>query len=362
MDVFVEMWEQICAFFLLNVLEPIVHIGWRDVVDIVVLAFLLYELFRFAKNRRAGRVMIGLCFVIFICIVINLLALPSLSYISGLFAAAAFFCIVVIFQPEIRDALERIGNSNLLKPGSDSLPRKHYPLAKKTAEEIVDAVYHMSEKKTGALIVFEGLTKLGDYVQTGKIVDARVTSDLIQNIFYDKAPLHDGSVVIRDMRIWAASCVLPSANGNINFGRMGTRHRAAVGVTEVSDALALIVSEETGVVSVAQDGKLLRDVDRETLYDVLMTYLAGRLYLRKKHGVHVDHFENLPLYNRRDEETEDMLAMGQMSIAEEAPIEEENTIEETVSEQLPELHREEVPLPTEEEGRKEEETEEDKEL
>ncbi|MBQ9797538.1 MAG: diadenylate cyclase CdaA [Clostridia bacterium] len=360
MDIFVEMWEQICAFFLLNVLEPIVHIGWRDVLDIVVLAFLLYELFRFAKNRRAGRVMIGLCFVIFICIVINLLALPSLSYITGLFAAAAFFCIVVIFQPEIRDALERIGNSNLLKPGSDSLPRKHYPLAKKTAEEIVDAVYHMSEKKTGALIVFEGLTKLGDYIQTGKIVDARVTSDLIQNIFYDKAPLHDGSVVIRDMRIWAASCVLPSANGNINFGRMGTRHRAAVGVTEVSDALALIVSEETGVVSVAQDGKLLRDVDRETLYDVLMTYLAGRLYLRKKHGVHVDHFENLPLYNRRDEETEDMLAMGQMTIAEETPIEEVVT-EETVAEQTSEQPSEETLLPTEDDV-KEEEAEKDKEL
>jgi len=240
------------------------------------------------------------------------------------------------------------------------LPRKHYPLAKKTAEEIVDAVYHMSEKKTGALIVFEGLTKLGDYIQTGKIVDARVTSDLIQNIFYDKAPLHDGSVVIRDMRIWAASCVLPSANGNINFGRMGTRHRAAVGVTEVSDALALIVSEETGVVSVAQDGKLLRDVDRETLYDVLMTYLAGRLYLRKKHGVHVDHFENLPLYNRRDEETEDMLAMGQMTIAEETSIEEVVT-EETVAEQTSEQPSEETLLPTEDDV-KEEEAEKDKEL
>ena len=161
----------------------------------------------------------------------------------------------------------------------------------------------MSETKTGLLIVMEGLTKLGDYIQTGEVIDARVTSHLLQNIFYDKAPLHDGALVIRNMRIWAASCVLPSSSGELDFGTMGTRHRAAVGVTEVSDALVVIVSEETGVVSLAQDGKLLRNVDPETLYDVLMTYLAGRLYLRTKRGVHVNPFDRVPLYHRQEEET-----------------------------------------------------------
>ena len=113
-------------------------------------------------------------------------------------------------------------------------------------------------------------------------MDARVTSHLLQNIFYDKAPLHDGAVIIRDMRIYAASCVLPSTASDMDFGSMGTRHRAAVGVSEVSDALVVVVSEQTGIVSVAQDGKLLRGVDRKTLTDILMTYLAGNRYLRTK--------------------------------------------------------------------------------
>lgn len=285
-----------------HVADPLKNIGWRDVVDILLLALLLYTVYRFVRNRRAGRVMIGLLVVVFCGIIVQLLELEALTYITRLFAAAAFFCVVVIFHPEIRDGLERIGNANFLNPGSDSLPRKHYALAKSVADEVVDAVTNMSEKKVGALIIFEGLTGLKDYTASGKIVDARVTSHLLQNIFFDKAPLHDGATIIRNMRIWAASCVLPSTRGKLDFGSMGTRHRAAVGVTEVSDALALMVSEETGMVSVAQDGKLLRGVDPETLRDILMTYLAGRLYLRQKRGVHVDHFDGVPTLKKYDTE------------------------------------------------------------
>lgn len=312
-----EIWARISSFFTQYVVQPIVNMNARDIIDVLLLALILYELFRFAQNRRAGRVMIGLLIVIFGLMLVQLFKFPALSYISGLFAAASFFCIVVIFQPEIRDALERIGNSTVLNPRSDTLPRKHLPLAKSTSEELTEAVFEMAEKRVGVLIVMEGLTKLGDYIQTGKIIDARVTSHLLQNIFYDKAPLHDGALLIRDMRIWAASCVLPSSNGDLDFGSMGTRHRAAVGVTEVSDALVIIVSEETGIVSLAQDGKLLRDVDRETLYDVLMTYFAGRLYLRTKRGVHVNPFDRVPPYRRHSEEKSDLQDMGQISIAEE---------------------------------------------
>lgn len=331
MNFWAEIWAHICNFFMQYVATPIVNMNARDIIDVLLLAFVLYELFRFAQNRRAGRVMIGLLIVIFALMLVQFFRLPALTYISKLFAAASFFCIVVIFQPEIRDALERIGNSTVLNPRSETLPRKHLPLAKFTAEEITDAIFEMSEKRVGVLIVMEGLTKLGDYIQTGKIIDARVTSHLLKNIFYDKAPLHDGALVIRDMRIWAASCVLPSSNGELDFGSMGTRHRAAVGVTEVSDALVIIVSEETGVVSLAQDGKLLRNVDKETLYDVLMTYLAGRLYLRKKRGVHVNPFDRVPLYHRQSEETNDLADMGQISITEEenvSPIQEEHVIVE----------------------------------
>lgn len=331
MNFWSEIWARICDFFMQYVAQPIINMGARDIIDVLLLALVLYELFRFAQNRRAGRVTIGLLIVIFVLTLVKLFNFPALSYISDLFTSAAFFCIVVIYQPEIRDALERIGNSTFLNPRSDTLPRKHLPLAKATAEEITDAVFQMSEKRVGALIVLEGLTKLGDYIQTGKIVDARVTSHLLQNIFYDKAPLHDGALLIRDMRIWAASCVLPSSNGDLDFDSMGTRHRAAVGVTEVSDALVIIVSEETGVVSLAQDGKLLRNVDSETLYDVLMTYFAGRLYTRTKRGVHVNPFDRVPLYHRQSEETIDLMDMGQISIVEEenvsVPADEAATVE-----------------------------------
>ena len=329
MNFWSDIWARICSFFMRYVAEPIVNMNARDIIDVLLLALVLYELFRFAQNRRAGRVTIGLLVIIFAMMMVQFLGLPALTYISQLFGAAVFFCIVVIYQPEIRDALERIGNSTFLNPRSDTLPRKHLPLAKSASEEITDAVFAMAEKRVGALIVMEGLTKLGDYIQTGKIVDARVTSHLLQTIFFDKAPLHDGAVVIRDMRIWAASCVLPSSNGELDFGNMGTRHRAAVGVTEVSDALVIIVSEETGAVSLAQDGKLLRHVDEETLYDVLMTYFAGRLYLRTKRGVHVNPFDRVPLYHRQTEETSDLMDMGQISITEEenaAPTGEEATV------------------------------------
>lgn len=298
MDGILYIRDQAWNWFMQYVIGPMTHIGWLDIVDILLLATLLYAVYRFTRNRRAGRVTIGLLLVILVGAIVRALELKTLAYITDLFSVATFFCIVVIYQPEIRDALERIGNFKFLNPGSDSLPKKHYALAKSVADEVVDAVEKMSESKTGALIVFEGLTKLGDHMGSGKIVDARVTSHLLQNIFYDKAPLHDGALIIRNMRIHSASCVLPSTKGDLDFGRMGTRHRAAVGVTEVSDALALMVSEETGMVSVAQDGKLLRGVDPDTLRDILMTYLAGRLYLRVKRGVHVDHFDGVPTLRR----------------------------------------------------------------
>ena len=283
MNFFANIWKQICDFFAKYVVDPFVKIGVKDVVDILLLAVVLYGVYRFFRDRRAGRVMLGLTFVVVASVVVSAVQIPALSYIVRLFAAAAFFCIVVIFQPEFRDALESLGNWTLLTPNSNSISRKRMGVAKAVVEETVDAVSKMSEKNTGALIVFEGLTKLGDYVRTGHIVDAQVSSKLMRNIFFNHSPLHDGAMIIRDMRIYAASCVLPSSTRQIaDFGNLGTRHRAAVGVTEVSDALVVVVSEQTGAVSVAQNGKLLRHVDSKTLYDILMTYIAGNAYLRHK--------------------------------------------------------------------------------
>ena len=282
MGALVAFWDSFLSFFDRYVLKAFEKIKWIDVCDILILAFLLFCVYRFSRTRRAGRVLLGLVVVVIGSVAAVALELPALTYIVKLFASSAFFCFVLIFQPEIRDALERIGNSKMINPTSDTLPKRQLPAAKRVAEETVDAVFQMSNRYTGALIVFEGLTPVGDFAESGKPVDAMVTSHLLQNIFHDKAPLHDGALIIRDMRIWRASCVLPTTHSAVNFENMGTRHRAAVGLTEVSDALVVVVSEESGIVSVAQDGKLIRNVDRAALMDILMTYMAGSLYLRRK--------------------------------------------------------------------------------
>ena len=295
MDFFSNVWNLIYDFTMQYVVEPISKIGVRDAIDILLLTVLLFELYRFFHKRRAGRVVIGLAAAVVASALAVYFNLMALTYVVRLFASVAFFCAVVIFQPEFRDAFEHIGNLTVLNPRSNTLSKKKLGLANEVADETVDAVVSMAQSRTGALIVFEGLTQLGDYTHTGCELDARVSSKLLQNIFYNGSPLHDGALIIRKMRIYAANCVLPSSTRkNINFGLMGTRHRAAVGVTEVSDALVIVVSEQTGRISVAQNGKLIRDLDRKSLKDILMTYMAGNAYLRQKRAdMHKDYLEML---------------------------------------------------------------------
>ncbi len=295
MDFLEKIWGNICAFVREYVAEPFLHIQVKDIFDILLLAVVFYQIYRFFRHRRAGRVLVGLCAVVIASVIVSMCGLTALGEVIRLVGAAAFFCIIVIFQPEIRDALERLGNLTVFTPGSNTISRKKLGHAQAVVSETVDAVMEMSKNKTGALIVFEGLTGLEEYVQTGTAIDAEISSKLLQNIFYSPAPLHDGAMVIRGMRILAASCVLPSSTRkNIDFGNMGTRHRAAVGITEVSDALVIVISEQTGTVSVAQDGKLIRKLDAKTLTDVLMTYLAGNAYLRiKKANMRKEYLEML---------------------------------------------------------------------
>ncbi len=282
MEVLKTTWDCICGWFLRFVWAPIKQMDIIDIIDILALAVILYVLYRFFRTRRAGRVLIGLTAVVILSVLVLLLKLPALTYIVRLFSSALFFCVIVIFQPEIRDALESFGNLTFLNPTSNHLSRRRMAIARNLVDETVDAVYEMSASHTGGLIVFEGLTKLGDCIQTGKPLDASVTSKLIQNIFFDKAPLHDGALIIRNMRICAASCVLPATRGQMDFKNMGTRHRAAVGVTEISDALVVVISEQTGTVSVAQNGMLKTDVDKKSLQDALMLYIAGKTYTKQK--------------------------------------------------------------------------------
>ncbi len=291
MEFLTKIWSWICKFTEDCIVEPIANIGVKDIVDILLLAVLIYALYKFFRKRRAGRMLMGLVVVTVAAILSTLIGFPALSYLSRLFAGAAFFCAIVIFQPEFRDTLEHIGNFSFLNLGRNGLSKKKYNQVKETVDDVADAVFSMADSHTGALIVFEGLTKLGEIVQTGKPIDARLTSHLLLNVFYDKTPLHDGAMIVRDMRILAASCVLPSSKGKLDFGSMGTRHRAAVGVTEVSDALVIVVSEETGIVSVAQNRKLLRGIQKDDLKDILLTFVAGNTHLRAKRAAAHERFQ-----------------------------------------------------------------------
>lgn len=302
MDFLNNIWSWICSFTTKYIAEPFSMIGIKDILDILLLSFLIYSLYKFFRKRRAGKMLAGLVVIVVASLLVDLIGFPALSYLVKIFSAAAFFCVIVIFQPEFRDTLEHIGNLSFLNLGKNNLSRKHLNTAIAVTDEVVDAVMKMSTSHTGCLIVFEGLTKLGDFVQTGKHVDAALTSHMLQNIFFDKAPLHDGALIVRDMRILAAGCVLPPARSKIDFDGMGTRHRAAVGVTEVSDALVIIVSEQTGRISVAQNRKLIRGLDEESLKDILLTYIAGNTYLHAKRVAAEERFQSVI-----DERLQDMV-------------------------------------------------------
>ncbi len=240
------------------------HISWTDVLDILILAYLLYRIIFWLKDSRARTLLNGIGFVFVFLIVAYFLRLNTLLWIAQNLISVFLLAIIVLFQPEIRRALDQLGRkkwfSKLLGPSEDV--RR---LNDKTIFEIVKTASELSKAKTGALIVFEHDTPLGEYEETGISIDAEVSKALLINIFEKNTPLHDGAVIIRNNRIVAATCYLPlTDNGNINKA-LGTRHRAGLGISEVSDSMTLIVSEETGGIAIAQNGVLYRDLDEEGL-------------------------------------------------------------------------------------------------
>ncbi len=240
------------------------HISWTDVLDILILAYLLYRIIFWLKDSRARTLLNGIGFVFVFLIVAYFLRLNTLLWIAQNLISVFLLAIIVLFQPEIRRALDQLGRkkwfSKLFGPSEDV--RR---LNDKTIFEIVKTASELSKAKTGALIVFEHDTPLGEYEETGISIDAEVSKALLINIFEKNTPLHDGAVIIRNNRIVAATCYLPlTDNGNINKA-LGTRHRAGLGISEVSDSMTLIVSEETGGIAIAQNGVLYRDLDEEGL-------------------------------------------------------------------------------------------------
>lgn len=246
-----------------------VFIGFRliDVLDIVIVAYLVYKILGFIQETRAQQLVRGLVVLGIVFFLSDFLNLYLLNWLLRNFVTMGLFALIVLFQPELRRGLEQLGRRNIVSGQFRSLDKEN---AIEVVKEIVAAVDDFSATRTGALIVFERETMLNDIIETGTIVDARISVRLLGNLFYEGSPLHDGAVIIRGDRIHAASCVLPLTEKK-NIGRnLGTRHRAGLGVSEVSDALVIVVSEETGVISVAENGNFRRFMDLKSVEKILL--------------------------------------------------------------------------------------------
>ena len=250
-----------------NLYGLILSIEITDVLDILIVAYLLYKTFGFIKETRAQQLFRGVLLIIAVFILSQILNLSLLNWLLTRLITVGIIAVVVLFQPELRRALEQIGRRGFFKNQFKDIGKEEIYA---TVNKIVDAVDDFSSTRTGALMVIERETMLNDIIETGVVVDAEISVRLLGNLFYEGSPLHDGAVIIRGMRIHAASCVLPLTS-RANIGKnLGTRHRAGVGISEVSDAFVIIVSEETGAISVAHNGTFRRFLDLKTLEKMLL--------------------------------------------------------------------------------------------
>lgn len=252
-----------------------------DVIDIICLAIVLYIAYRFVKERRAGKLVLGIVFLFVFLLICQLLSLKAMRFILTSIFEVGIVLIVIVFQPELRAALEKMGD-NSIKGVKSIGERKNNTQTIAMIDEVSNAIFDLAKSKTGAIIVFERNTKLGDLILTGTVINAQVSTFLIKNIFFNKAPLHDGAVIVRDNRLYSAGCLLPlSVNPDI-IKDLGTRHRAAIGVSENSDCVAVVVSEETGIVSIAHEGHIYRNFTRATMKKRLEEFLINNTSEQKK--------------------------------------------------------------------------------
>ena len=247
------------------------RITWTDVIEIIIIEVVLYNILLWIMNTKAWALLKGIIVVALFAVVAYLLNLKTILWIAGKTISVGIIALVIIFQPELRRALEQLGRKRFMLRffnfGDNSDKDERFSV--KTADEIVDACYKMGAVKTGALIVIEQDIVLEEYIKTGIPVDGIVTSQLLINIFEHNTPLHDGAGIIRGNRVVAATCYLPLTD-NVNLSKaLGTRHRAGVGISEATDSLTIIVSEETGKVSVAFGGELIHDIDSDSLKNKL---------------------------------------------------------------------------------------------
>ncbi len=256
-----------------NIIKNITSsVGITDVLDIVIITFLIYKLLGFIRETRAEQLAKGLLLLVVATLLSKWMHLYTLHWLLSSLISAGLVAIVVIFQPELRRALEYLGRSRITNVFGEVDKEE----AKRIVGQFVEAVDSMSASRTGALIVIEREIALNDIVETGTIIDAQITAQMIGTIFYEGTPLHDGAVIVRGDKLYAAGCVLPLTQNKELNKELGTRHRAGIGITENSDALVIIVSEETGVISVAQNGRLTRFLDGKSIEKKLLNlYFEG---------------------------------------------------------------------------------------
>lgn len=240
---------------------------WQDIIDIIIVAFVFYQLFLLIKGTKAVQMFLGLAVLIIISAIAQFLQLTLVSWLLKLLWSFWVIAFIVLFQPELRDGLARIGENRFLQI---FLKKEHKP---EFIEEIVEAIEFMANKKTGALIVIERKTGLRNFVETGTKISGEISMQFLITLFFPHSPLHDGAVIIKDREIVAAGCILPlTKNPNVEK-TLGMRHRAGLGITEETDAIAIIVSEETGDISFVIKGTLTKLVDSKMLSKILNNLL-----------------------------------------------------------------------------------------
>ncbi|MEG0773100.1 diadenylate cyclase CdaA [Clostridium sp.] len=254
------------------VLNSLKGFSLNALVDILVVSYIFYKGYSLIKETRAEQLLKGIILIFLLIPISDFFNLNMLLWILEKTITISVISIIIIFQPEIRKALEHIGRTSFM----DKIIYEDEEVMQGVINEIADAVEVLSEEKTGALIVIEQKTGLSDIINTGTKIDAEVSSALLQNIFVVNTPLHDGATIIRNDRIIAAGCFLPLTNNDKLNKQLGTRHRAGIGVTEITDSLTIIVSEETGVISLAVNGRLLRNYDKEKLKTILVRIMKSR--------------------------------------------------------------------------------------
>lgn len=242
---------------------------YKDAIDILLVSFIIYSVIKLVRETRAAQLIKGIIIIVLAFLVASQLELFMMTTLLNYFFQFSWIALLIVFQPELRNALEKVGRSKVGKKfrfsGIMSEKEDAFAQIRKCIKAVVTAVSVFQQDRTGALIVFERETKLGEVVDTGTILEAQPSEQMIGNIFFNKAPLHDGAMIVREGKIYAAGCILPLTSSDNISAELGTRHRAAIGISENSDAVAVIVSEETGQISVAVNGVLTRNYTRETL-------------------------------------------------------------------------------------------------